>query len=190
MVAFLISTWVRILTKTFSSSATSSSRFLNSPPFLISWSLLATTSSTSLSAASHSRTERSRSLLVLATSLIFFSISACLRATRPFASVHSHACKTRPTRSSSVHAFCHWRKERFSARRWSSFGVISSARREVISCTRFSFLPIVFWALFLRSSNIRVPAASSTMPRISWGRMLRTWKGEKGGVFFFFGSCR
>ena len=130
---------------------------------------------------------RSRALMILVSPShvpIFFSISACSCAMRHFASGHSHACKPWPTHSSSVHAFCHWRKESLSARRWSSLGVISSARREVVSHTRFCFLPIVFWALFLPSSNMRVPAASSAMPRISWGHKLRAWEGNKGEFSF------
>lgn len=39
----------------------------------------------------------------------------------------------------------------------------------------FSFLLIVLMALSFLSSNIRVPAASSTIPRISGGRMFKTY---------------
>lgn len=44
-----------------------------------------------------------------------------------------------------------------------------------ISSIFLSFLAIVFTAFSFRSSNILVPAASSIIPRISWGFMFKTF---------------
>ena len=44
-----------------------------------------------------------------------------------------------------------------------------------ISSTFLSFFAIVFTALSFLSSNIRVPAASSTIPSISAGFMFKTF---------------
>ena len=48
----------------------------------------------------------------------------------------------------------------------------------------FLFFAHCFWALFLPSSNMQVPAAPPTMPRTSWGHKLRTWEGKKGEFSF------
>jgi hypothetical protein len=63
--------------------------------------------------------------------------------------------------------------------RGSNVGVISSFSTRLISTTFFSFFSIVFSAFIFFISNMRVPAASSTMLRISGGFMFKTRTNEE-----------
>mmetsp|Transcript_18202 Transcript_18202/g.58871 ORF Transcript_18202/g.58871 Transcript_18202/m.58871 type:complete len:326 (-) Transcript_18202:133-1110(-) len=159
-------------TRSLESSSTSSESTLISPPMRASFSAemaFISSSFSSMAPASSTAAALSSSTRSASSSLLP-AAPACTSS----AWVNSHAITKRRRRSRFCVAAAHFWYSPRSLRSFSRAGRISSLRTLSISSTLLCFFSSVLRAPSFLFSYMRVPAASSSMPRISGGFMLST----------------